>query len=258
MYKHPIPRQITTFEFKLIGFLTLKQFLYLVIFFPLGYIFYVLTPIPYINILAGLSIASVGLAFAFLKIQERPLEIWLKNLLKSLSSPTIYIYKKHNLAPEYLEDITLSTSPTSEHLASRKHLKNYLSQKKPTQVKEKKGFISSLFFFKPEKPKKEPTSPQEKKEQTPPLNQPFLSGVVKSSKQVPLPGILVYIKDPEGNPVRLMKTNPHGVFATFKPLKDGAYTIEAYDPTGANTFDKMEIQVEGRVTYPIEIVAKSL
>ncbi len=254
MYKHPIPRQITTFEFKLIGFLTLKQFLYLVIFFPLGYIFYVLTPIPYVNILLGSSIALIGLAFAFLKIQERPLEVWLKNLLKSLSSPTIYVYKKNNLAPEYLKDIVLPTSPVNEHLAARKHLKNYLSQKKSTQVKEKKGLISSLFFFKPKKQE----AAQEKKEQTPPLNQPFLSGVVKSSKQVPLPGILVYIKDPEGNPVRLMKTNPHGVFATFKPLKDGSYTIEAYDPTGANTFDKMEIQVEGRITYPVEIVAKSL
>ena len=258
MHKHPIPRQITTFEFKLIGFLTLKQFLYLVIFFPLGYIFYVLTPIPYVNILIGLSIASVGLAFAFLKIQERPLEVWLKNLLKSLSSPTIYIYKKHNLAPEYLQDITLSISPTNEHHASRKHLKNYLSQKKPTTVKEKKGLISSLFFSKPKQQKQEP-SPSEKDKVTTHLsNQPFISGLVKSSKQIPLPGILVYIKDPEDNPVRLMKTNPHGVFATFKPLKNGTYTIEAHDPTGVNTFDKMEIQVEGRVIYPIEIVAKSL
>ncbi len=255
MDKHPIPRQITTFEFKLIGILTLRQFLYLVIFLPLAYIFYALFPIPYLNIILALGVALVGVALAFVKIQERSLEEWIKNLVKSLSSPTIYIYRKNNPPPDFLKDIQISHPEIeSNHIESRKLLSNYLSQKKPTQVKEKKGLISSLFFLKPAKKEKK----QEKAQSASETKRPFLSGVVKSSKLLPLPGILVYIKDQNENPVRLMKTNPHGVFATFRPLQEGNYFIEAMDPTGVNQFDRMEIRINEQPKSPIEIIAKSL
>jgi hypothetical protein len=62
---HPIPRQITTFEFKLIGFLTLRQFIYLVIFIPAGYLTFILFPIPLLNILFGILIASYWSGFGF-------------------------------------------------------------------------------------------------------------------------------------------------------------------------------------------------
>ena len=48
---HPIPRQITTFEFKLIGFMTLRQFLYLVVTIPTAYIVFRLFPIPLVNLI---------------------------------------------------------------------------------------------------------------------------------------------------------------------------------------------------------------
>ena len=60
MEQHAIPRQITSFEFKLIGFMTLKQFLYLVIFAPIGYIVYVLFPIPLLNIILGIVVGGMG------------------------------------------------------------------------------------------------------------------------------------------------------------------------------------------------------
>jgi F-type H+-transporting ATPase subunit alpha len=50
MEQHPIPRQITTFEFKLIGFMTLKQFLYILISIPAGFVVYKVFPIPILNI----------------------------------------------------------------------------------------------------------------------------------------------------------------------------------------------------------------
>jgi len=46
MEQHAVPRQITTFEFKLIGFMTLRQFIYLLVFIPLGVVVYFLFPIP--------------------------------------------------------------------------------------------------------------------------------------------------------------------------------------------------------------------
>src|SRR5450830_869986 len=49
MEQHAIPRQITTFEFKLIGFLTIKQFIYLLIFIPIGLLIFYTFPIPILN-----------------------------------------------------------------------------------------------------------------------------------------------------------------------------------------------------------------
>jgi hypothetical protein len=80
MEQHAIPRQITSFEFKLIGFLTLKQFIYVVVFSALGYVTYMIVPIPFINILFGVLVGGIGLALAFLPINDRPLEVWIKNI----------------------------------------------------------------------------------------------------------------------------------------------------------------------------------
>src|SRR3989304_5650035 len=95
MDHHPIPRQITSFEFKLVGFLTIKQFIYLIIFVALGFVVYSLFPIPILNIFFALITAGAGAAFAFLPINDRPLDVWIKNLLKRLTSPTQYQFKKN-------------------------------------------------------------------------------------------------------------------------------------------------------------------
>ena len=96
MEQHPIPRQITTFEFKLIGFLTLHQFMYLIVFLPLGYIVYRIFPIPLLNMVTGAFVAALGGAFAFLPVNERPLDVWIRNLFKRLTSPTQYMFHKEN------------------------------------------------------------------------------------------------------------------------------------------------------------------
>ena len=85
MEQHAIPRQITSFEFKLIGFMTLKQFLYLVVFFPVAFIVYKLFPIPIINILLAVGVVVLGLVFAFLPVNDRPIDVWIKNFMKRLN-----------------------------------------------------------------------------------------------------------------------------------------------------------------------------
>jgi hypothetical protein len=91
-----------------------------------------------------------------------------------------------------------------------------------------------------------------------PGNQPFFSGVVRTSKRIPVPGILVYIKDDKGNPLRLMKSNPHGVFATFNPLPPGDYTFEIKDPTGTYFFDTMKVPVKESNSIPVEFMSKEI
>ncbi|GIW62227.1 MAG: hypothetical protein KatS3mg090_0053 [Patescibacteria group bacterium] len=277
MYKHPIPKQITTFEFKLIGFLTLKQFGYLIIFVPLGYLTFFFTPIPYLNILMGLAVAGIGAALAFLRIQDRPLEVWIANFYKSINSPTIYIYQPSFLDLSFLKDVFISDEKqTKAYLTASNYLSKYRSSsvKQISDHREKKKFSLSSLFFMPNSFKAKPQQSsdvsvraiQSQSSQTSSAGttsvaqsiiKPFLSGVVYSTRKVVLPGILVYIKDSQGKVVRLMKSNVHGVFATFKPLPEGQYKVIFQDPSSTNTFDTINLSIEkDKPLQVLEVYAK--
>jgi len=94
MEQHAIPQQISSYEFKLVGDMTLKQFLKaaagIVIAFLInssGLIFFLKYPLM-------LLFGAGGLLIAFVPFQDRPLETWLIAFLRSIYSPTIYTYKK--------------------------------------------------------------------------------------------------------------------------------------------------------------------
>ena len=270
---HPIPRQITTFEFKLIGFLTLRQFIYLIIFIPAGYLTFVLFPIPLLNIFLGIVIGAIGPALAFLPINDRPLEVWIKNLIKRLTSPTQYFYKKQNQPLYFLQDLFFVADPhrVTAHIQSQKMLNQYLAQKQsqPNQtLNQQKQQINqllssppSLLSIKKEKLVTESSSTQVINTSIPSPSspkKPFLTGVVKNNKMIPLSGVLIYIKDQNGKTLRLLKTNPHGVFATFNPLPDGEYLFELKDPQGGYFFDTMKLNVESKNQKPLEFFSKEL
>jgi len=94
MENHPIPQDITGFQFKLIGDMTVKQFAYLAAGVIIGWIIFVLPLIAIIKIpLAGVSIL-LGVGFAFLPIEGRPMDIMISNFFKAIFSPTQFIYQK--------------------------------------------------------------------------------------------------------------------------------------------------------------------
>lgn len=269
---HPIPRQITTFEFKLIGFLTLRQFIYLVIFIPAGYLTYVLFPVPLLNILAGIIVGAIGPLLAFVPINDRPLEVWIRNLIKRLTSPTQYFYKKQNRPLYFLEDLFFVEDPhrVLAHIQSKKMLNQYLSQKTPKlpqqakkqQINQLLSLPSSLLSSKRKQPEeKNPLSSQSPTTDFSKISlqkKPFLTGVVKNHKMLPLSGILIYIKDKNGQALRLLKTNPHGVFATFNPLPAGEYLFELKDPQGSYFFDRMKLMIGQENQKPLEFFSKEL
>jgi len=262
MEQHPIPRQITTFEFKLIGFMTLKQFLYLVVFVPLGIIIYLLFPIPFLNILLAIIIGSLGPIFAFVPIMDRSVDVWLRNLYKRLISPTQFVYKKNNPPIYFLKDLYFDNNPhiIMAHIDSQEKLNRYLANKKIVADKtnqQKKTTISGLLNQKNLiKTNKNQTILAATK--TTGAKKPYLTGVVKNHKMIPLPGILIYIKDQKNKPVRLLKTNPHGVFATFGFLPAGDYFFEIKDPNNNYFFDTIKINISSKIEKPMEIFSKEL
>jgi len=270
MEQHPIPRQITTFEFKLIGFLTIKQFIYLLISIPLGILVYAIFPVPILNILLGIVVALIGVAFAFIPINDRPMEVWIRNLIKRLTSPTQYFFKKQNPAIYFLKNLVFTDDPhrVMSHIDSQQKLSKYLNNKTPADNQNKKQEISNLFTdsFSSLLGKKNKPQPSPVKEPSsiinhlsPNIKAPFLSGLIKNYKQTALTGILVYIKkEPTSDPIRILKTNSHGVFATYNPLPSSDYFFEIKDPKGNFFFDTMKIKVESVNEKPIEIASKEL
>ncbi|MBU1130235.1 PrgI family protein [Patescibacteria group bacterium] len=94
MEQHPIPQQISSYEFKLVGNMTLKQFgkaaggvIVAVLINSSKLIFFIKYPLMS---LFGLG----GIMMAFVPFQDRPLETWLMAFIKSIYSPTMYLWKK--------------------------------------------------------------------------------------------------------------------------------------------------------------------
>ena len=265
MDQHAIPRQITNFEFKLIGFLTIKQFIYIVIFVAVGFVTYIIVPIPIVNVFLGIMVAAIGPALAFIPINDRPLEVWLRNLIKRLTSPTQYKFKKNNPPLSVLLNIPPDNSATvSAHIDSQQKLSNYLSKNNSNKNSKKQSIndlfqnpITSLLGKKPVADKPQPTTNNQ-----PPAtktNEPFISGVVKNHNLTSLSGILIYIKKPDNiNPLRILKTNINGVFATFRSLPEGDYIFDVKDPKETYLFDTIKVKIESSNNKIIEIISKEL
>lgn len=286
MEQHPIPRQITTFEFKLIGFMTLRQFLYLVVFCPLGFIVFKLFPIPIINFLLAILTALFGVALAFVPINDRPLDVWIKNFIRRLNSPTQYVFHKANQPISFLQNLVYVSDPRHVlgHIEAREKLSTYLIRAKTTsQNNQKKQTVQNLIKqplqIKLSQPATSNQSAVSSQQSTVDNNQPMIGdnipktsvtvnnsgekvphliGVVKNSKKLPLPGILIYIKDSSNNIVRLLKTNPHGVFATFSALAPGEYSFEIKDTNSLYFFDTIKIKVDNTPIKSIEIYSKEM
>ena len=264
--------------------MTLKQFLYLILFGPLGYIVYAIFPIPLLNIILGLATAAIGIALAFVPVNDRPLEVWIRNMWKRLTSPTQYLYHKHNTPVSFFQNLYYVSDPhhVMAHIESQQMLGAYLAKTqqviKPNQQKKQ---IQQFFQMpslsqniippihtqaKPTLPPiseaapvvSPPTPPPEASPQPISSRQPFFIGSIKNGKRIALSGILIYVKNDQNVPVRLLKTNPHGIFATFSPLPTGEYTLEIKDPKSTYFFDTMKIAIQEINTKPFDIFSKEL
>lgn len=136
MENHPIPQDITGFEFKLIGDMTIKQFAYLAsgsilawIAFSLPVTFLIKFPFTFIFL-------SFGVSFAFFSIEGRPVDTMIINFIKAAFSPTQYIYQKGALAAPSVNFETPNIIKTPER-------QNKLDQKESNFFKMLSQLLSS-------------------------------------------------------------------------------------------------------------------
>lgn len=133
--QHPIPRNITGFQFKLIGDMTLKQFGYLAGCAIAGYTLFKLLPFPQVvTIPIGLLVFAIGFVFAFVPYQDRPFDQWITAFIKSVFSPTQFIFAKVNDPPEILvakgqlNSAKITAHHTKQYVDSKRMLEAYLSK----------------------------------------------------------------------------------------------------------------------------------
>lgn len=94
MENHPIPQDVTGFKFRLIGSITLKQFMYLFAAGALSLAVYFL-PISFLLKIPLIGLFSlVACALAFVPIDGRPMDKMIANFLKALPAENKYLYHK--------------------------------------------------------------------------------------------------------------------------------------------------------------------
>ena len=382
MEQHPVPQNVTTFQFRLVGDMTLKQFGYLAGGLIMGYLSYKL-PLPFFFTWPlAITFALGGFGFAFVPIEERPMDVWVLSFLKSIYSPTLYVWSRevkvqqaphapqasmsikaphvpaqrvvrsdksisdillglfsssgrsgqtgvvasqplHNIPPAQNKTGRVDVTPPpivdrdraapADRLGDAKRrelvletqmsaIKTKLEHKTLTDarvlelqrqlsalLKEKEALEHELAELRlrlaPHPVSTTPAVPKPSPVATPslssrPVSGPtvkiitperavgvgiprlttfpnVITGVIKDSDNNFLPGVLVTVKDKEGVPVRALKTNRLGQFASSTPLANGVYFVEIEDPRGRYIFDRVQITLNGSIVPAIEIIAKS-
>lgn len=108
MEQHPVPQNVTGFQFKLIGDITLKQFAYLAGGIILGYIALKIDLVPSLIRWPFAAFWVIfGFGLAFVPIEERPLDRMVMAFIKNIYSPTQFVWRKQNLPPEVLMESTI-------------------------------------------------------------------------------------------------------------------------------------------------------
>ncbi len=92
--EHPIPQDITGFQFRLIGDMTVKQFAYIASFAVLGWIVFSSSIFVLIKIPIAAFLFLFGLSLAFLPIEGRPFDVMIANFIRALFNPTQFVYEK--------------------------------------------------------------------------------------------------------------------------------------------------------------------
>lgn len=124
--QHPIPQQISSYQFKLVGNMTLKQFFQIAGGALFSLLFYASNLHPVIKWPLVISFALFGAALAFLPFEERPLEQWVISFFKAVYTPTTYFWQKAAKSPVFFKE---EAPVPQEHIVAphgEKEMEKYL------------------------------------------------------------------------------------------------------------------------------------
>lgn len=287
MRQHPIPQDITNYKFHLIGNMTLKQFAELAVATIICFVIYKTNLIGFIKWPLIFLTAGLGAMIAFVPIEERPMDHWIKTFFKNIYNPTKFFWRKSNKVPDLFNYQVSSTQAdyfapnVNLNPARKKRVLEYITSI-PNQQQaddfdhEENQKITQLINqfdeiqvkatdIQIEQPTDERPNLQTRvrKLQAPQViinqqehapNQIF--GVIVDKAGLAVTEALVEIKDSNQQSQRIIKSDFNGNFITSKPLMDGTYTISV-DKDDVQ-YPITTIQLDGQILQPLVITPQTL
>lgn len=114
MIEHPVPQNITSYEFRLVGSMTLKQFFELMAGVVMAYATYRTNLFPLIKWPIVILFVVFGVAMAFVPIEERPLDQWFWAFIRAIYNPTKFYWRRSLKAPEVFSADTTNVTRFKE------------------------------------------------------------------------------------------------------------------------------------------------
>lgn len=280
--QHPLPQDISSYRFRLIGDMTIKQFGMLAGGIVLAIIAYSL-PLPFFfKYPLSFVFLALGAGSAFLPIQGRPLDQWIIAFIRSIYAPTQYVWKQSNVETQTSATSAQSVVPTTLPVqAAPKPVT--VAASIPTPTPQGPTTVSPLFAQKTAELSAVPNTINPTKE-TPKTDQfatpapsapvPQAASTQAETTNLPIPftpttpntlvgltlsfqgkisdGVLVEIQS-RGLTIRATKSNKLGQFLFARPLENGQYQIIA-EKEGTH-FPVFSIDLRGEIVKPLKIQA---
>lgn len=282
MKQHPIPQDITNYKFHLVGSMTLKQFAELAVAAVLAFIIYKTNLIGIVKWPLLFIVVGLGAAIAFVPIEERPLDHWIKTFFQNIYRPTKFFWKKSNKIPDLFNYKITSTSEDffapdiNLNPARKQRIFEYLKsipdeeQKDDYDSQEEQKINNILGNFdevevspgeinieikQQEKPSlqtrvRKLKVPQETFEETHSLPNQILGTVIDASGNGVAQAI-IEIKDQQGQSLRVVKSDKNGAFIANRALDNGSYQI-SIEKDDLN-YPTTQIELEGQIIKPLVI-----
>lgn len=131
MEQHPVPQDIKSFQFKLIGDMTVRQFAFLAGGLIVAYLVFILPLNFFLKWTIIITSVFLGVGCAFVPINERPLDAWITAFFRAVFGPTQRIWRKEVLPPSFLtaqpRQARVKGPPPTTYLEDRKKLEEYLA-----------------------------------------------------------------------------------------------------------------------------------
>ncbi len=119
MEQHPVPQQISSYQFRLVGDMTLKQFFQLAGGALVALLFYS-SNLPGFFKWPFITVSALtGAALAFLPLEERPLEVWIMGFFRAIYAPTLFYWKKSDTPPQYFTPDTQMVAPAPQTIVQQ-------------------------------------------------------------------------------------------------------------------------------------------
>jgi len=134
--EHPIPQEVSTYEFRLVGDMTIKQFMQVAAGALISLVLYSSNLAPYVKWPLIIISFLAGVALAFFPIEDRPLSKWVVLFVKAIYSPTVYVWNKNAHMYEFFqaENASLPLQPVANQSSTTITTSTVQSAQAPSAV----------------------------------------------------------------------------------------------------------------------------